>query len=167
MKPIIRDELPGDEAAIAEVTTAAFKTIAEASGTEAKIIDRLRAAGALTLSLVAERNGEIVGHATFSPAMLDGKAGWFGLGPISVRPDLHKKGIGSALMREGLDRLRRFGAAGCLVVGHPAYYPRFGFRSRDGLICPGVPPEATMAIAFGAETPEGEMSFHPAFVGEL
>ncbi len=165
MNIIIRDERKGDEAAISAVTTAAFGTLAEASGTEAEIIDRLRAAGALSLSLVAERSGEIVGHAAFSPAVLGEAEDWSGLGPVSVRPDLHRQGIGSALMKEGLDRLRRLGAAGCIVVGDPAYYSRFGFRSFTRLVCEGVPAENTMALAFDATEPSGNMAFHPAFFG--
>lgn len=163
MNITIRDERPGDEAAIAVLTTAAFRGAPYADGTEAEIPGRLRAAGALTLSLIAELAGEMVGHAAFSPAHVDENGGWFGLGPISVRPDLQGNGIGSRLMETGLSRLVEIGAKGCLLVGNPAFYCRFGFRSIDGLVCEGVPAENTMALCFGAETPKGRMVFHPAF----
>ncbi len=163
MNIIIRDERKGDETVIAAITTAAFKTIAEASGTESAIIDALRAAKALTISLVAEKDGEIVGHVAFSPATLDDFTGWYGLGPVAVRPDLHHQGIGSALIEKGLARLEALGASGCVVVGDPNYYARFGFRSRDGLVCDGVPMENTMALGFGSAEPRGTMGFHPAF----
>ena len=158
---------PDDVAAIVALTTAAFRTTPQASGTEAQITDRLRAAGALILSLIAEQDGEMVGHAAFSPAMVGGTGGWFGLGPISVRPDRHRKGIGSILLKAGLDRLRETGALGCVLVGDPAFYGKLGFRSMPGLVCEGVPAENTMALAFGTVMPEGQIAFHPAFFGEI
>jgi putative acetyltransferase len=163
MNVTIRDERPDDASAIAHLTTAAFLTLAEASGTEAAIVGALRKAGALTVSLIAEADGGTVGHAAFSPATVGGEEGWFGLGPISVRPDLQRSGIGSRLMQAGLADLRKKGAKGCVLVGNPAFYGRFGFRSMSGLLCEGVPAENTMALCFGAAMPKGEIAFHPAF----
>jgi len=167
MNFIIRDERPEDTAAIAALTEAAFRGMAYASGTEAGIPARLRAAGALTLSLVAESDGEIVGHAAFSPASLGGDSNWYGLGPVSVTPDRQRSGIGSALIEAGLEHLHALGVAGCVVVGDPAYYARFGFASALGLTCPGVPEANTMALSFTDTAPKGEMAFHPAFFDAL
>ncbi len=167
MNFIIRNERPEDAAAIAALTEIAFTGMPYASGTEASIPARLRAAGALTLSLIAESDGEIVGHAAFSPATLGKDTDWFGLGPVSVHPDQQRSGVGSALIRSGLDRLRQLGAPGCVVVGDPAYYKRFDFRSSPELTCPGVPEENTMALSFTDTAPTGEMAFHPAFFDAL
>lgn len=167
MNFITRDERPDDAAAIAALTEIAFRGVPYASGTESGIPARLRAMGALTLSLVAEDGGNLVGHAAFSPAVLDGDANWFGLGPVSVTPELQRAGIGSALIRVGLDRLRQAGAPGCVVVGDPNYYRRFGFASAPGLSCPGVPEENTMAVSFTDTPPHGEMAFHSAFFDAL
>lgn len=136
-----------------------------ASGTEARLVEDLRAAGALTVSLVAEQDGEIVGHAAFSPALLDGAPGWYGLGPVSVRPDLHRTGIGTRLVEAGLARLRDSGAAGCVTVGHPEYYPRFGFVAHSRLTYEGEAGPHVMALRFDGGEPAGELAFHPAFAG--
>lgn len=124
----IRLETPADMAAIRQITLDAFAGAEHSSGTEGAIIDGLRAAGTLTLSLVAMEDGRIIGHAAFSPVAIAGRdAGWFGLGPVSVRPDRQGKGTGAALIREGLSRLRDMGAEGCVVLGDPGYYGRLGF----------------------------------------
>lgn len=107
----IRTERPDDVAAIRILTRAAFEHAPHSSRTEAAIVDALRAAGVLTLSLVAIDEGERIGHAAFSPVTIAGVAdGWFGLGPLSVRPDRQRRGIGRALVRAGLAALRSRGA---------------------------------------------------------
>lgn len=127
---IIRDETPEDVRAIGEVTVAAFKTLEVSNQTEQFIIDALRSAGALSVSLVAELDGRVVGHIAFSPITLsDGSTGWYGLGPVAVLPELQRQGIGTSLIREGLARLRALGGRGCCLVGHPDYYRRFGFEN--------------------------------------
>lgn len=163
MNIIIRDERPGEADAIADLTTAAFKDMPMASGTEAALVGSLREVGALIVSLVAEKDGEIVGHIAFSPATLDGADNWYGLGPVSVRPDLHGRGIGSRLVNAGLDRLRALGAVGCVTIGHPTYYPRFGFAANPGLTWNGEAGTHIMALSFAERAPSGEMVFHPAF----
>ncbi len=160
----IRDENASDYDAITEVTIAAFKTLPISQNNEQFIIQALRAASALTLSLVAELNGEVVGHIASSAVTFQGgNTGWEGLGPLSVHPDLHRRGIGSALMRECLSRLKQAGAKGCVLIGDPAYYVRFGFESWPGLTHEGVPNENVMALAFGAERADSRVCFHPAF----
>lgn len=166
MKPeiTIRDETPADVHAIAEVTVAAFKTLAISNHTEQFIVEALRAANALSLSLVAEQNARVVGHIAFSPVRIsDGSANWYGLGPVSVLPDVQRRGVGSALIREGLARLKRMGARGCCLVGHPEYYQRFGFQHISSLIHPGVPEEVFFARVFDGPAPQGTVEFHEAF----
>lgn len=159
-----RPESPADSPSIKAVTIAAFLNAEHTSHTEQLIVDGLRKAGALTVSLVADDHGEIVGHVAVSPVSIsDGSAGWHGLGPISVKPEYQKRGIGSGLMREALTQLRERGATGCVVLGDPSYYERFGFGVEPDLILPDVPPEYFMAVAFGRSTPRGVVSYHEAF----
>lgn len=161
---LIRDETPADLPAITDVTVAAFRTVDVSGQTEHFIIDALRAAGALTLSLVAEREGRVVGHIAFSPVTVsDGTPEWYGLGPVAVEPGLQGRGIGGALIGEGLRRLTDRGARGCCLVGHPEYYPRFGFAPLEGLSHEGVPPEVFLALSFQPPNPRGNVQFHPAF----
>ncbi|MCB2192974.1 MAG: N-acetyltransferase [Deltaproteobacteria bacterium] len=161
---IIRDETRADIHAIERGTIAAFKTLAISQNTEQFIIKALRAAGALSISLVAEIDGRVVGHIAFSPVSIsDGSSGWYGLGPVSVWPELHKQGIGSALIREGLERLKAMGAQGCALVGDPAYYQRFGFKNYPQLVHQGVPLEAFMVLPLGNKVPEGSVEFNEGF----
>lgn len=160
----IRLEIPADAAAIRQITQDAFAGAEHSSGTEGAIIDGLRAAGTLTLSLVAEEGGQVVGHAAFSPVTIAGRdAGWFGLGPVSVRPDRQGQGTGGVLIREGLARLRGMGAQGCVVLGDLGYYSRFGFAVDPNLSFEGVPPEYFMALSFAAASPSGAVIYQPAF----
>ena len=159
----IRPETEADASAIAALTTAAFATAPHAAGNEAAIIDALRAAGALALSLVADAGG-VVGHVAFSPVTIDGKdMGWFGLGPVAVAPDRQRQGIGAALIREGLARLAAMGAKGCVVLGDPGYYRRFGFEADPALVLPDVPPEYFMRLILAGTPPRGTVAFHPGF----
>lgn len=163
-KITIRTETSNDIRIISEVTIAAFKTLAISQHTEQFIIDALRAARALTISLVAELNGCIVGHIAFSPITIsDGSSDWYGLGPLSVLPKYQKRGIGSELIREGISRLKKMGARGCCVVGHPEYYKRFGFQNIEGLSLPGVPKEVFLAQSFDKHIPHGSVEFHEGF----
>ena len=160
----IRPERPGDEDAIAKVIEAAFALAEHRDGTEPQIVENLRNAGALTLSIVAVEHGSVVGHVAFSPVTIDGEdLGWFGLGPVAILPDQQGNGFGSALVREGLTRLQNAGAAGCVLVGEPAYYGRFGFAADEGLAFPGLPPEYFQVQSFGGELPTGTVAYHPAF----
>ncbi|MCO5149926.1 MULTISPECIES: GNAT family N-acetyltransferase [unclassified Shinella] len=162
----LRPERPEDVDAIRTLTETAFKTAPHADGTEHIIIDRLRAAGALTLSLVMEADGAIVGHVAFSPVTVsDGSTDWYGLGPISVDPARQGEGIGGRLIGEGLQRLKALGAAGCVLLGDPAYYSRFGFVADPKLTLDGVPPEYFMRVAFSPVYGGGTVSYHPGFYG--
>lgn len=161
---LIRDERADDASAISDVTVAAFAALEISSHTEQYIIEALRAAGALALSLVAEVDGRVVGHIAFSPVHItDGADGWYGLGPVSVLPAYQRRGIGKALIEAGLARLAALGAKGCCLAGHPAYYGRFGFKNIAALTIPGVPAEACFALSFDDRFPQGEVTFHEAF----
>jgi len=161
---IIRDECPPDSAAIYNVTKAAFATMPFSVGDEPELIDKLRDAGALTLSLVAEEAGEVLGHIAFSPVSIAGADGdWYGLGPVSVRPDRQRQGIGGALIRAGLARVEVMDAAGCVLLGHRDYYPRFGFVHDSGLTFAGQANPALQQLTLRGSTPRGEVIYHPAF----
>ena len=137
---MIRDEQIEDIQAIEELTTAAFKNIEYSSHTEHFIINALRENHQLTLSLVALKNNIVVGHIAVSPvSMSSGAAGWFGLGPISVLPDQKGLGIGSRLVYAALDRLKALDAKGCVLLGDPKYYARFGFQPIADLVLENVP----------------------------
>ncbi|MDP3673907.1 MAG: N-acetyltransferase [Novosphingobium sp.] len=131
----IRPEAPGDERPIHDLVERAFAPMPFADGDEQDLVDALRERGELALSLVAVDPGSvIVGQVAFSPATIDhGDCGWFQMAPVAVCPTLQHRGIGSALIREGIERLRRSGANGVAVVGNPAYYERFGFRAVERL----------------------------------
>jgi len=163
-KIVIRSETDADVSAITEVTVAAFTTLEISNHTEQFIIDALRAAKALTVSLVAELDGRVVGHIAFSPVTIsDGTRNWYGLGPVSVLPAYQRQGIGKALIREGLSRLRDMNARGCCLVGHPGYYRKFGFENMSGLVHEGVPPEVFFALSFDGNAPRGTVTFHEGF----
>jgi putative acetyltransferase len=163
-KILIRDETKYDADVITEVTVAAFESMEISNHTEQFIIEALRSAGALTLSLVAEVDGRVVGHIAFSPVMIsDGASNWYGLGPVSVLPKYQRMGIGKALIQEGLSRLRKLGAKGCCLVGHPQYYRKFGFENVAGLVHEDVPQEVFFALSFDGRFPRGTVTFHEGF----
>ncbi|MEW6290855.1 MAG: N-acetyltransferase [Thermodesulfobacteriota bacterium] len=161
---IIRPETPTDIEAIDILTIAAFKNHPISHQTEQFIIKALRAAHALTLSLVVEIDGQVVGHIAFSPvAISDGSPNWHGLGPISVLPAYQRQGIGKALMQEGLSRLKALGSNGCALVGDPGFYQRFGFRNIPGFIHEGIPQEVFLALPLAEKIPQGTVVFHQGF----
>jgi putative acetyltransferase len=164
----IRSEETRDLAAIRDVEYAAFENHPQhepgALPTEHKIVDALREAGALTLSLVLEDEGQIVGHIAFSPVLVDGEdRAWYSLGPVAIVPDRQRQGLGSELVREGVRRMQEQGAAGLVLVGDPHYYTRFGFAPRPELTLEHVPPEVFLALPLAGEVPTGAATFHEAF----
>lgn len=160
----IRAEAAQDVDDIGLVTQAAFANAEHASGTEALIVSALRESGALSLSLVAESDGKIIGHAGFSPVLIEKvDCGWLGLGPVSVLPTWQGKGTGSAMIREGLRRMAALGAKGCVVLGDPGYYRRFGFEQDSALHFIGAPPEYFMRLRIADPMPAGKVTYHPAF----
>ena len=164
MNIIIRNEIGTDVEAISEITKAAFDSLAISNHTEQFIICALRDAKALTISLVAEAERKVVGHIAFSPVTIsDGSPDWYGLGPISVVPELQKQGIGKSLVYEGLSSLKALGAKGCVLVGDPGYYERFGFRSPTDLFIDGVPQQYFLALPFEESKAGGAVVFHKGF----
>jgi predicted N-acetyltransferase YhbS len=157
-------ERPGDAGAIRAVTQAAFASAAHSDQTEAAIVEALRSGGALTVSLVAVEEEAVIGHVAISPVTIDsGAAGWFGLGPVSVQPARQGAGVGTRLVRTALQRLQGSGAAGCVVLGDPGYYARFGFAVQPRLVYGGAPPEYFQALAFKGPYPAGQVAYHQSF----
>lgn len=162
---IIRKERIIDIEAITEVTIAAFKNHSISNHTEQFIINALRDAGVLTISLVAEITGQIVGHIAFSPVTVsDCTTGWYGLGPVSVLPDYQKQGIGKSLINEGLSLLKDMGGLGYTLVGDPNYYKRFCFKNYPELIHDGIPQEFFLVLPFSEKIPKGIVVFHEGFL---
>jgi putative acetyltransferase len=161
----VRPETPADAAAVEAVTVAAFLNAPHTGHNEQFIVSALRKAGALAVSLVAIEDHAVIGHVAVSPVSIsDGTAGWYGLGPISVLPARQRRGVGSILMREALRLLERRKAAGCVVLGEPRYYARFGFQADAGLVLAGVPPEYFQVLRLQPSTARGTVAYHPAFV---
>jgi len=162
----IRDEEERDRPAVREIISAEFDT-----GAEADLVDALRDEASPCVSLVAEEDGVVVGHVMFSPVTVDEhpEVKMMGLAPLAVLYEYRGRGIGSALIRAGLERCRELGALGVVVVGHPDYYPRFGFgpASRFGLRCEyNVPDGAFLALELvpGALAGKaGTVRYHAAF----
>lgn len=162
---MIRPETPNDITAIEKVTLSAFTGVYSDNPTEHLIINGLREAGALALSLVAEAGEKIVGHVAFSVVTIDDvDKGWYGLGPISVLPALQKQGVGSTLIAEGLSQIREMEAIGCVLTGDPYYYQRFGFKSYPNFYYEGVDEQKYfMALPFYEKVPSGKVEYHKAF----
>ena len=170
----LRPEDEADRAGVRRVVEAAF-----GQPDEADIVDRLRADGDLFMSHLADRKGEVIAHIAFSPAqVLDAegapreiRGGLLALAPMAVAPDYQRQLIGQGLLRSALLRLEHAGVGAVVVLGHPAYYPRFGFTpaSAYGLRCPfDAPDEAFLLRTFGEHAPEsfqGMLKYAPALGG--
>jgi predicted N-acetyltransferase YhbS len=160
----IREELPDDVLAISRTTAAAFLAAPHTSHTEEYVVGALRQAGKLAVSRVATHNDEVVGHVAISPIKISGKeVGWYGLGPVSVLPSYQRRGIGSALIMDALLVLSSSGAAGCVVLGEPTFYERFGFSANETLTLPEFSPQNFLVVAFDSSIPKGVVSYHDAF----
>ncbi len=160
----IRLEQPTDIKSIHEVTVAAFLNAPHTDHTEQFIVKALRESAALSMSLVAVENGNIVGHVALSPITIsDGTPNWYGLGPISVLPKQQGKGIGLQLMNAAIQELKNTKANGCVLLGDPNYYRRFGFTAKQGLVLADVPPEYFQALVFNGELPQGKVTYHESF----
>lgn len=161
---IIRHETDKDIEPIRRLTERAFAPMPYSHGTELAIIEALRQQGQLTLSLVAEDDGEIVGQITFSPVTIDGDHdGWFGLGPVSVLPEKQGQYIGSQLVNAGLEALKQAGAKGCVLIGNPDYYSRFGFINETDLVYGDLDRKFVQKLAFSEPTRNGELKYCEAF----
>jgi len=164
MNLILRPERAGDAPLIEAVTATAFAGAAHATHTEQHIVSALRSAGQRALSLLAQDLDTVIGHVAASPVTVsDGAAGWFGLGPLSVAPHYQRRGVGSRLVPEALRELRAQGARGCVVLGEPDYYSRFGFRADPALVLPGVRAGYFQVLAFATPPPRGSVAYAAAF----
>jgi len=164
----IRPETEADRAAVRAVNEAAFET-----RTEADLVETLRGKDISLVSLVAEVDGKVVGHILFSPVSLTGRPQLtlMGLAPMAVAPDYQRKGIGSELVRQGLTHCKDLGCCAVVVVGHPEYYPRFGFvpAGRFALRCEyDVPADVFMVAELEAGALNGAsglVRYDDAFAG--
>jgi putative acetyltransferase len=153
-----------DEAPVRALVERAFADVEHSEQTEHLIVEALRLAGDLSISLVAEHEGEVIGYVAFSPVSVsNGAADWFGLGPVAVQQVDRRRGMGAALIERGLAELRSRRANGCVVLGDPEYYQRFGFRHDPALQFEGAPPEYFLALHFAADEAQGVVTYRPAF----
>jgi putative acetyltransferase len=158
---IVRPVRPADFSAIGAVATAAF-----GRAEEADMVDQVRAGGQLLFELAAEDDGAVAGHVLFSRMTCEPAAVVAGLAPLAVAPGKQGRGIGGALVRQGLEACRELGMAGCVVLGSPAYYGRFGFRRAPASItCRYSSLEAFQALAYenGAFARPMTLAYPPAF----
>lgn len=164
MNITIRPETETDRKGVWEVTRSAFSDKPYADGDEQDLIDNLRQIGALTVSLVAIDESELVGQITFSPATISSGIGkWFALGPVSVLPERQGEGIGGMLIETGMDVIEALEAWGCILTGDPEYYSRHGFNFAKEH-CPDDEPEEKFMIRLvGDKQPDGVFAFHEAF----
>ncbi len=159
----LRPERADDKEALHALTTDAFAPMGFSDGTEADALDGLRRDGDLALSLVAAREGQIIGHIAFSPATVGETEGsWFALGPIAVEARFQRQGIGTRLTLAGLDWLKGRGAAGCVLIGNPKVYGPMGFTSDPGLTHGDLPHTYVQFVSINGATPQGEVTFAPA-----
>jgi putative acetyltransferase len=161
---VIRPEEESDRHAIWELTKSAFEGRPYADGDEQDLIDRLRAGGALSASLVAIDGSALIGQITFSPASISSDRGhWYALGPVSVIPERQREGIGGALIDAGMKAIESLGATGCILIGDPVYYSRHGFSLAPEHCPESEPEEYFMVRLTGVERPVGTFAFHGAF----
>lgn len=160
----IRFEKAGDINRVNQIIKSAFEQIAHSNQKEHLLVEDLRTNDALTLSLVAKRNNDILGHIAFSEVTINGELdSWYGLAPVSVNPEYQNRGIGSRLIESGLNELKNLGAKGCVLVGEPDYYKRFGFRLQNNLVYEGIPEKYFLVQSFSKEIPAGKVKYHPLF----
>jgi len=163
LRVVIRRESIADRDAIRSLTGRAFSGLSFSDGREPLIIDALREANALALSLVAVLGDQIVGHVAFSEVGPPEQRGWFALGPVSVDPPLQRRGVGSQLIEAGLRTLREQDTKGCVLIGDHRYYHRFGFVVAPAFAPPQYPSQHFQIVRFGDSLPDGPVTFHPGF----
>jgi putative acetyltransferase len=163
LRVAIRRESIADRDAIRSLTARAFSGLSFSDGREPLVIDALREASALALSLVAVLREQIIGHVAFSEVGPPGQSGWLALSPVSVEPPLQRRGVGSLLIEAGLQGIREQGARGCVLVGEHRYYRRFGFVVAPAFAPSQYPPQHFQIVRFGDSFPSAPIAFHPAF----
>ncbi|WP_434779621.1 GNAT family N-acetyltransferase [Neisseria sp. Ec49-e6-T10] len=164
---VIRSEEKGDEQVIDQLLLDAFKDQPYSNNTENQMVQKLRQDNGVTLALVAGYKDEIIGYIAFSKIVIDNQlSDWEALAPVSVSPQWQNKGIGRQLIEEGLKILKGRLVSGCVLVGFPEYYKRFGFRTTNQLKVDGIPPEYFMVLPFNKSIPVGTVEFHSAFLSD-
>lgn len=160
----IRNEQESDYLPIERLTKAAFEGKPYSSGTEEYLAQKLRDDNALTISLVAVVEGDVVGHIAISKVHIDGENhGYFGVGPLAVLPKMQGSGVGTKLLKSALSKLEDMAASCCVLVGDPNYYSRMGFELEKEIIYTGAPAEYFQSIRFSDDRLVGEVKFHSAF----
>lgn len=160
----IRAEEAGDIDAITTITREAYADNPHSRHSEHLIVNGLRSGRALALSLVAVLDGAVIGHVAFSRVDIsDGATGWYCLGPLAVAAAGRGLGAGSQLVREGLAGLQDMGGNGCVVLGPPAFYRRFGFAHNPEIMIQGEAQDRFLALAFAGAQAGGVVNYHPAF----
>ena len=160
----IRKEQTADIDGIRALTHAAFEPMPFSDNTEPQVIDALRTAGELSLSLVAVKGNSLLGQVCFSRVSINGETlGWYGLGPVAVWPEFQGQGIGGALIRAGLEHLKQVKARGCALIGDPGYYERFGFISDAQVTYRDVESKYVQYLLFEGPAPQGELVFSDCF----
>ena len=160
----VRPENERDINAIEKVISSAFEKHPYSNHREQFIVSQLRVSSALSVSLVAEYDEKIIGHISFSIVKINGEeCFWYGLAPVSVSPEHQKSGVGSQLIRAGLEAIKGKGARGCVLLGEPEYYEKFGFKAMDSLVLEGVPPELFLCLCFDEFIPTGKVEYHQSF----
>ncbi len=160
----IRPEQPSHCAAIRKVIAAAFATHPHSNHKEQDIVDALRSAHALTVSLVAIKDEQVIGHIACSQVAINGQFDeWYGLGPVAVAPNHQNKGTGAALIRASIELLTARSANGIVLLGEPAYYERFGFSAAHSLSLPGAPASHFLCLPLRKGVADGVVTYHAAF----
>ncbi|MGP6174033.1 GNAT family N-acetyltransferase [Corynebacterium sp. A21] len=164
-KPWIRREAEADITAIRHIVARSYEQAEYSAHNLPKIVESLRDADVLSLSLVAIQGLDLAGYIAASPITIsDGTGGWYGLGPVAVDPEYQNAGIGRALMEAALKELREGGAGGVVSLGDPEFYLRFGFRKIEGLAFRNAPEGQLLALNLGdSTTPQDFVSYHAAF----
>lgn len=164
---LVRPERPEDEDTIRQILISAFAAEEHSDHNEHFLVEALRQAKVLSVALVAESHGEVVGYIAFSKVKIDGQdMNWYGLAPLAVKPSFQKKGIGKLLVTEGLKLLtKNCDANGCVLLGHPEYYQRFNFKNFSNLKLEGVDPKYFMALPLKnpSQVPSGTVTYHSSF----
>lgn len=160
----VRPENSNDSEVINRVILSAFENHPHSNQKEQFIVSQLRDDSALDVSLVAVYEGKVIGHIAFSKVKINGsECSWYGLAPVSVSPVYQKSGVGSQLIKKGIEVIKEKGAEGCVLLGEPEYYERFGFKAVSSLVLEGVPPEYFLTFSFKEPTPVGKVEYHQAF----
>lgn len=165
---MIRDEKASDEAAIYNLTACAFADMPYSDGREPDIINALRQAEDLHVSLVLEKDDKIIGHIAFSPVKISGQTGlWYGLGPVSIDAECRRQGYAKMLIAEGLSRIREKGAKGAVLIGNPDVYGGSGFVSTGSLTYGELDTAYVQQHVFDGETISGDITYAPGFSAGL